>query len=299
MHLGHHMILEKLKDIARDQNLRTMVHTFSSLPKSKSPDPKDKTSLQLTTLAEKCRQFAKAGMDETALFPFSTQMSSMQAMDFLKNILKDRLNAKVIVAGDDYRFGKNREGDMQLLKDWGKNNGIQVYSVSPVLHNGQVISSTWIRECLKSGKTSLANTLLGYPVSYEGTVQHGRQLGRTLGFPTANIMPENGKVIPAYGVYASILYTKDEFYPSITNIGLRPTIDTSDVSPVIETMMFDHKMDLYEEHIRVFLLSFIRPEYRFPDIKLLKEQADKDMNEVRHYHDLHYHDYSILLAGVI
>jgi riboflavin kinase/FMN adenylyltransferase len=299
VHLGHQMILDRLKSIAVKQNLPAMVHTFSSIPKSKSSDLKDKTALQLTTLTEKCNCFARAGMDETALFPFSAQMSSMQAMDFMQNILKDQLHAKVIVAGEDYRFGQNREGDMHLLTVWGQKNNIEVYSVPPLLHNGQVISSTWIRECLRTGKTSLANTLLGYPVSYEGTVQHGRHLGRTLGFPTANVVPEKGKVIPAYGVYASILYTNKAFYPSITNIGLRPTVNTSEVAPVIETMMFDRKMDLYEEHIRVFLLTFIRPEYRFPDLQALKEQANKDMNEVRHYHDLHGHDYSILLTGVI
>ena len=176
---------------------------------------------------------------------------------------------------------------------------MKVYSVLPVLYKDQVISSTWIRESVRNGRISLANSLLGYPISYEGFIQQGKHLGRTLGFPTANLIPEEGKVIPAYGVYASILYTKDAFYPSITSIGLRPTVNSTDMAPLIETMMYDHSMNLYGEKVRVFLLSFVRPEYRFADIHALKEQVHKDMAEVRHYHDLHGHDYSNLLSGVI
>lgn len=299
VHQGHRAILDTLRDAAQKQNIPAMVHTFTSLPKSKSADIQEKTGSLLTTLPEKCGLFARLGMDETALFPFSGAVSSMRAMDFLQNILIEMLHAKVIVAGEDYHFGRNREGNMELLSLWGQENGVKVYSVLPVLYKDQVISSTWIRESVRNGRISLANSLLGYPISYEGFIQQGKHLGRTLGFPTANLIPEEGKVIPAYGVYASILYTKDAFYPSITSIGLRPTVNSTDMAPLIETMMYDHSMNLYGEKVRVFLLSFVRPEYRFADIHALKEQVHKDMAEVRHYHDLHGHDYSNLLSGVI
>jgi len=299
VHQGHRKILDKLQLLAREREIPAMVHTFSSLPKSKTGDSQDKGSSMLTTLSEKCIMFDRIGMDETALFPFSENVSSMHAMDFMQNHLKKLLAAKVIVAGEDYRFGRGREGDMKLLSLWGHENGIQVYSVPPVKYNDQIISSTWIRECVRNGKIALTNSLLGYPISYEGIVQQGKHLGKSFGFPTANLAPEEGKVVAAYGVYASILSVNGSFYPAITNIGLRPTVNTSNFIPLVETMMYDRTMDLYGDRIRVFLLSFVRPEYRFPDTQALKEQVHKDMAEVRHYHDLHGHDYSNLLSGVI
>lgn len=299
VHQGHRKILDQLKELAREREIPAMVHTFSSLPKSKSTDSQDKVSSLLTTLNEKCSSFDRIGMDETALFPFSETVSSMHAIDFMQNHLNGMLQAKVIVAGEDYHFGQNREGDIKMLSQWGRQNGIQVCSVPPVKHNDQIISSSWIRECVRNGRIVLANSLLGYPLSYEGIVRKGKQLGRSFGFPTANIAVDEGKVVTAYGVYASILSTNGSFYPAITNVGLRPTVNTSDFIPLIETMMYDHTQDLYGDRIRVFLLSFIRPEYRFPDAQALKEQVHKDMAEVRHYHDLHGHDYSNLLSGVI
>lgn len=299
VHQGHKKILNKLTSLAHERGIPSMVHTFSSLPKSKKGDGRDKSNSMLTTLSEKIGCFERTGLDETALFPFSESVSSMHAMDFLQNQLKELLGAKVIVAGEDYRFGRSREGNMELLTFWGQENGIEVFAVPPVMYRDKVISSTWIRECVRNGRISLANSLLGYPISYEGIVQQGQRLGRTLGFPTANIVIEPGKLIPAFGVYASVLYMNDEFYPSITSVGLRPTVNTSDFIPLVETMMYDHSMDIYGEKIRIFLISFMRPEYRFADVAALKEQVHKDMAEVRHYHSLQDYDYSNLLSGVI
>ena len=299
VHQGHKAILDRLLTLSQSQRIPAMVHTFTTIPKSKSNDSLETGNALLTTLSEKCDRFDRIGMDETALFPFSETVSAMHAMDFLQNHLLKLLSAKIIVAGEDYRFGRGREGDMNLLSFWGQENGVQVYSVPPVQYKNQVISSTWIRECVKSGRISLANTLLGYPFSIGGVVQQGQHLGRTLGFPTANIVPEEGKAVPAYGVYASILLVKGVLYPSITSIGLRPTVNTTDMCPLVETMMYDHSMDIYDESVRVFLISFIRPEQRFADTDVLRDQVHKDMAEVRHYHDLHGHDYSNLLSGVI
>jgi len=299
VHQGHKAILDKLLILAHDRNIPSAVHTFTSLPKSKSYDSGDNANSLITTLPEKCDCFARYGMDETVLFPFSDVLSSMHAMDFMQHHLKKLMHAEVIVAGEDYRFGRNREGDMNLLSSWGRENGVSVYSVPPVQHENQVISSTWIRECIKDGRVSLANKLLGYPISYEGIVQQGKHLGRTLGFPTANLAPDEGKIVPAYGVYVSVMLVKGVFYPSITSIGLRPTVNTSDNIPLIETMIYDSSMNIYGEKVRVYLLGFVRPERRFPDTQMLRDQVEKDMAEVRHYHDLNGHDYSNLLPGVI
>jgi len=299
VHQGHKAILDRLLTLAHNQKIPAMVHTFTALPKSKSSDSGENGGSLLTTLSEKCDRFARIGMDEMALFPFSEAVSTMHAMDFLQNHLLKLLSAKIIVAGEDYRFGRGREGDMNLLSFWGQENGVQVYCVPPVQYEDQIISSTWIRECIKDGRITLANALLGYPFSIGGTVQQGHHLGRTLGFPTANIVPDAGKAVPAYGVYASILLVKGVLYPSITSIGLRPTVNTTDMYPLVETMMYDHSMDIYGEQVRVFLISFVRPEQRFADTHALRDQVHKDMAEVRHYHVLHGLDYSNLLSGVI
>lgn len=299
VHAGHRVILEKLCYQARKRNLSAMVHTFSALPKSKAGDPSEKDNLLLTTVAEKCSFFERMGLDEAAFFPFSETVSGISALDFLNRYLKDILHAKVIVAGQDYRFGHNRKGDMDLLKEWGAENGVDVFPVPPLQYKDHIISSTWIRECIRNGEITLANTLLGYPISFRGKVQEGRHLGRTLSFPTANISIEEGKVIPAYGVYASVLHTAGKSYAAITNVGLRPTVNSTDPVPLIETTMYDHQMDLYGQEIRVSLLSFVRPEQKFRDIQALRQQVQKDMAEVRQYHGMHGMDYSNLEPVVI
>ena len=299
VHAGHREILGRLRGFALEREIPAMVHTFVSMPKSKKTDINAKKNAHLTTVSEKCCFFEQLGVDETALFPFSKAISSMRSRDFLNHHIKDLLRAKVVVAGEDYRFGRDREGDITLLSSWGRENGIEVFSVPPILHMNKVISSTWIRDCVRNGQMTLAETLLGCPISYSGIVQEGKQLGRTLGFPTANMTIDSDKVIPAFGVYASVLVRLGAAYPSITSVGLRPTVNTKDLSPLIETMMYDHSMDLYGQKIRVYLISYIRPEYRFPDVHALKEQVHKDMNEVRHFHDVHGYDYSNLLSCVI
>lgn len=298
VHAGHRILLEKLCYLARKKNLTAAVHTFSSLPKSKNGGVEGE-SLLLTTLPERYRFFERIGLDEAVIFPFSQAVSDMPAEDFLNVWLRDTLHARVVVAGEDYRFGRNRSGDLSLLRKWGEENQIDVISITPLSYKGQIISSSWIRDCMRDGNIQTANLLLGYPVSYQGKVGEGRKIGRTLGFPTANIECEAGKLLPAYGVYASVLYANARCYPAVTNIGFRPTIDPKDIKPMIETTILDEQVDLYGQNIRVFLFSYIRSERRFGSVAELREQVHKDMAEVRHYHEVHANDYSILLSGVI
>jgi len=298
VHAGHRILLEKLCYLARKRNLTASVHTFSSLPKSKNGNGEGE-SLLLTTLSERYHFFERIGLDEAVVFPFSPAVSDISAEDFLNIWLRDTLHARVVVAGEDYRFGKDRSGDISLLRKWGEENHIEVVSITPLSYKGQIISSSWIRDCMRDGKIQTANALLGYPVSYRGNVGEGKKLGRTLGFPTANIECEAGKLLPAFGVYASVLYANARCYPAVTNIGFRPTVNPEDDKPMIETTILDQQVDLYGQHIRVFLFSYIRPEKRFDSVAELREQVHKDMAEVRHYHEVHANDYSILLAGVI
>ncbi len=299
VHAGHRAILEKLTYEARLNRLSAAVHTFSSLPKSKKEDTSSEKTAVITTIAEKCAYFSMSGVDETVLFPFTSRLADMSPEAFLSEILKDTLHARVIVCGEDYRFGNNRSGDISFLRKWAEKNQVRVYTVAPICHDGQVISSSRIRGLIQEGNIHLANILLGYPISYQGMVQVGRKIGRTLGFPTANIPIEDGKVIPAYGVYASLLFTAEEMYPSITSVGVRPTVNPSKSGILIETTMFDREMDLYGQPIRVYFLDYIRGECCFAGVEMLKDQVFRDMAKVRQYHDRHRYEYSNLLPGVV
>jgi riboflavin kinase/FMN adenylyltransferase len=299
VHAGHREILRVLKMMAQERRIPAVVHTFVSMPKSKTIHFQNRDNSHLTTVSEKCSLFAQLGVDQTVLFPFSDSISSMRAEDFLQLYIKDLMQANIVVAGEDYRFGRDQEGDMAFMSAWGERNGITVVAVPPVFYEERVISSTWIRDCIRRGDMKLAAELLGCPISFDGTVQEGKRLGRTLGFPTANLSIDDDKVMPAFGVYASVLVLDRQMFASITSVGFRPTVNTTDPSPLIETMVYDRNMDMYGKQIRVYLISFMRPEIRFPDIHSLKEQVDKDLTEVRQFHAEHSGDYSNLLSCVI
>ena len=299
VHAGHRAILEKLTYEARVNHLTATVHTFSSIPKSKTDETSFEKTSVLTNVAEKCAYFSLSGADETVLFPFNKHLANMSPEKFLSEILLYTLHARVIICGEDYRFGKDRSGDVSYLRKWAEKNNVRVFTVAPLCHDGQVISSSRIRGLIQEGNVHLANILLGYPISYQGVVQEGRKIGRTLGFPTANIPIEEGKVVPAFGVYASLLYNKEGMFPSITSIGVRPTVNQSRSGVLIETTMFDREMDLYGQPIRVYFLTYIRGECCFDGVEMLKEQVFRDMEKVRQYHDRHRYEYSNLLPGVV
>lgn len=299
VHAGHRAILEKLCYEARGRHLTATVQTFSQLPISKRDDISDSSQGVLTTTDEKCAYFSMSGVDEAVLFPFTDHLAHMEPEIFLDTCLRDLLHARVIVAGEDYRFGRNRKGDLTLLRSWGEKNGVEVFSLPQLCFEDIVISATAIKAMVRSGDVKCANKLLGYPLSYQGIVQEGRKIGRTLGFPTANVPVEDGKIIPAFGVYASLLHTRDGIFPSITSIGVRPTVNRTGEGVLIETSMFDRDMDLYGQPVRVYLLTYIRGEQQFSNVEALKEQVFLDMQKVRQYHGRHSYEYSILLPGVV
>lgn len=299
VHAGHRAILEKLCYEARARHLTATVQTFSQIPKSKRDDSSESSLGVLTTTDEKCAYFALSGVDEAVLFPFTDHLAHMEPEIFLDSCLRDLLHARVIVAGEDYRFGRDRKGDMNLLRSWGEKNGVEVFTLPQLCFDDLVISATAIKTMVRDGDVKRANKLLGYPLSYQGIVQEGRKIGRTLGFPTANVPIEEGKIIPAFGVYASLLHTRDGVFPSITSIGVRPTVNKSGEGVLIETSMFDRNMDLYGQAVRVYLLSYIRGEQQFKNVEILKEQVFLDMQKVRQYHGRHTYEYSILLPGVV
>lgn len=304
VHRGHGAILQKTVEEALKRGELPAVHTFSSPPVSKScfrdkKDGKETVSALLTTQEEKNSLFKAAGIEEELVFPFYEKLMNLAPADFLDHCVKHLLEANVVVAGEDYRFGKDRAGDAAFLQAWGKKEGVEVFIVSPVAQKGKIVSSTRIRTCIQTGRIEEANDLLGYPLSYMGEVELGFQIGRTLQFPTANTRIEQGKVIPAYGVYASIFYVDGTFLSGISNIGLRPTLKRNEQIPTIETMVYGKDFNIYGKKVRVFLLSFTRPEACFSSLEDLKSQVHKDIKSVENYHLAHPFDYSILYANVL
>lgn len=297
VHRGHLKLFTVLREISASHGLQTMAHTFSQTPKSKVYASAG--SGLITTLSERCDLIHRAGIDEIAVFPFTTSLASMKAEAFLDEYVLKVLKAKIVVVGEDYRFGAGREGDAALLSKWAEKHGVQAVLVPPEKQGDKVISSSWIRSCILEGDMEKTSLLLGRPISYEGTVLSGRKLGRTLGFPTANIGIPFGKIVPQYGVYASFLLHESRLIPSVSNIGVRPTVEEPDVHPIIETTMHHVDLNLYGQNVKVFPVQKIREERKFSSLDALRTQVGKDLiNSIRIHAEIDF-DYSNLISGVV
>jgi len=296
VHRGHRKLFSQLKTAARLKGVKTVAHTFSNTPKSKVFSTGGDGLI--TTLSERCSLIHAAGIEDVAVFPFSDSLSSMKAIDFLDEYVGRLLKATVVVAGEDYHFGANREGNSSFLIDWAKHLGIEAILVPAEMHEGRVISSSWIRNSILEGDMDTASKLLGRPVVYEGEVMVGRGLGGTLGFPTANIGIPSGKVNPAFGVYISLMQVGGEIYRSISNIGLRPTVTEGEGHPLIETMALGVTLKLYGEKISVYPIRRIREEQRFTSLSDLRNQIRSDVDIATAFHNDHP-DYSIFLTDML
>jgi len=284
VHLGHRKIMDTMLREAKELGLCSAAQTFSSIPISKrKSNPHQEL---LSTIEERCAVMEGLGVSEIIVFPFSERFSEISAMDYLNLIVKDLLGAKAVVVGHDFRFGAGGIGNVEMLSAWGEKNDIRVISVDPVLYQGQVISSSWIKDVLGSGDVNTVGALLGRPVSYSGKVVKGKQLGRTFGFPTANILPPDNRLLPPMGVYVSRLCINEVSYPSVTNIGIRPTVDGINLDTTIETLVIGETLDLYDQQISVFLLDKLRDEIRFSDFDQLKKQVEEDKKAASDYHRL-------------
>lgn len=263
VHLAHKkLILKGIKE-AKKLNLIPTVYTFKTLTGDKK---------YITTFKEKIDLIKKLGIEEIIVEDFE-KVRNIKAIDFINNILKKELNAKAVCCGFNYRFGYKREGDTGLLSQNIISFIIEEYKI-----NGVSVSSSNIREFLKEGKIKEANTLLGYDFFYSGKIIKGKQLGRTIGFPTANIEKDKNKIEVHYGVYGTYSYLeceKREFL-SITNIGKNPTVKGYDYN--IETNIYDFNKFIYDEEIVVHLKEKIRNEVKFSSLDELKNQIEKDKN---------------------
>lgn len=280
VHIGHKKILEKLIQKTKNEDYESLVLTFFPHPRMVLQEHSD--IKLLNTIDEKIDLLEQIGIENLVIHPFDETFSRLTAEDFVKNILVDRFHIQKIIIGYDHRFGRNRTANIDDLIAFGKEYDFEVEQISVQEINEISVSSTKIRTALLEGNMDLANEYLGYDYFLTGIIVKGKQLGRTINFPTANLkIEENYKLIPQNGVYIvkSTINQKTVF--GMMNIGFNPTVDGQ--NQTIEIHYFDFDADLYNQKIRVSLLHRIRSEQKFESVTLLKEQLEKDKKTATEY----------------
>jgi len=276
VHLGHQKILNHVLQLADKKDSRSFVITFDPHPRlvvSKNYDLK-----LLTTLDEKVKVFEKIGIDNLMVIKFTKEFSDQSSQEFVQNYICNKIGANHIVVGYDHKFGKNRNGDENKLRELGKQMDFDVTKVAPITLGDTIISSTKIRNLLLEGDITLANKFLGRTYSLSGKVVNGAGRGRSLGFPTANIEVENKhKLIPGNGVYAVSVWLNEEKFAGIMNIGLRPTFNQTQ-NVIIEVHILNFNKYIYNENLRIEFLERLRAEKKFLSKDKLIQQINIDKN---------------------
>lgn len=272
LHLGHQKILVQLKQKALELQLPLTVISFEPLPAEYFTDD---PPMRIYPLRDKVRILDSLGVDNFLCLKFDASLANMLPADFINNVLINNLGVRHLAVGDDFRFGKKRQGDFALLQELGQQKDMQVVQTATVLQQDERVSSTRIRHALQDGKIATANKLLGHAYQLSGRVRAGDKRGRTIGFPTLNLkLPEH--IAPHRGVYAVRVHGLTESpLDGVANLGTRPTV--SGTENRLETNLFDFEGDVYGEYICVELIDFIRAEQRFENFETLKQQINRDV----------------------
>lgn len=273
VHIGHKKIIGRLVESAQSNHWESLVLTF--FPHPRMVLQKDTGIKLINTIDERASLLKNQGLDHLVIHPFTREFSRMPAVDFVKEILVNQLQAKKVIIGYDHRFGKNRNADITDLKKYGKQFGFEVEEISKQELEDVAISSTKVRKALDAGDIARANGYLGYPIMLNGTVVKGKKLGREIGYPTANLdILETYKLIPAQGVYMVQCYMDEKCVYGMMNIGTNPTVGGE--NQTVETYFFDFEGDLYGKQLNIQLLARIREEKKFESIEQLVDAMKKD-----------------------
>lgn len=279
VHIGHRRLLSDILE-CRGNGMKACVFTFDPAPAVLFGLSDGK---ELSTKEDKRRIFEKMGVDILIEFPLDINTASISPEEFVSDYLLGKMCARYIAAGEDISFGKGGEGNMALLRDMSRRFSFQVKTIDKVFAYGEEVSSTRIRRCVDCGDMDMAGKLLGAPYTVSGNVLKGNQIGRTLGFPTVNLLPESNKLLPPNGVYYSRVHCPSGTYPAISNIGCRPTV-SGEQNVWVESYMYDFDGNLYGQEIAVELFEYKRREQRFDDVELLRAQLREDIEAGAKYH---------------
>ncbi len=283
VHLGHQALLKELQGEAAKCGMPTAVVIFEPHPREFFTP--QQAPARLTSLREKLELFRGMGVDRVHVCRFNTAFAKMTAEDFI-HALHDRLNAKFVLIGDDFRFGSGRAGDFGLMEKIGAERGFSVRAVHSVLHDGVRVSSTGIRAVLAAGQLGRARDCLGRPYSISGRVVHGDKLGGKIGFPTANIQLKHN-LPPLAGIYVVQVHAEEMgILQGVASLGVRPTVK-QDAKPVLEVHLFEFAQQIYGRHLRVEFLQKLRDEEKYPDVESLTKQIALDVAHAKKWFEQH------------
>jgi riboflavin kinase / FMN adenylyltransferase len=277
VHVGHQKILYRIRELARKNNGETVLLTYWPHPRLVLY-PKEHQLRLLSTFEEKVKLLRDFGIDHLIVLPFTPEFSQMGSVDFIQNILVEKIQTKCLVIGYDHKFGKNREGSFDYLQAHSAELGFSIEEISRQDVDDMGVSSSKIRTAVEGGDLPTATSYLGRPYSLTGEVVIGQQIGRSIGFPTANIqVKDDYKLLPKNGVYAVTIQVDDQQYKGMLNLGNRPTV--AGEQKTIEVHLFDFSGDLYQKTVTVNFIQFLREEIKFADLEALKAQLKRDQEK--------------------
>lgn len=281
VHLGHQAMLTKLRAAAAARGLPACVMTFEPHPREFFAP--DKAPVRLTSLREKLELLAQHGVERVHLCRFNFALAQVTAEDFIERILVRGLDVRWLQVGDDFRFGARRAGDLNMLKAHAARHGYSVEAMATLELDGERVSSTAVREALAAGDMNKAGRLLGHPYRISGRVVRGDQLGRKLGFPTANVQMKHNRP-PLTGIFA-VEFRRGDAAPvqGVASLGVRPTVKARGAAPALEVYLFDFKEEIYGESVSVDFLHKFRDEAKYVDLETLKQQIARDVMDARNF----------------
>ena len=282
VHAGHQALILRAVEKAKERNLKSGVFSFSTHPKNLFAG--ENVVKNIIYQEEKAALIEKLGVDYLFNVPFTRTVAQMEPVEFIDDLLVDRMQMKEAFCGFNYRFGYKAAGNPEILRQEGLRKGFHVNEIPPVTIDGDVVSSTLIRGLIKAGEMEECEKYLGRRYSIGGEVVVGNKLGRTIGFPTSNITIDETMVTPPNGVYITYCIYNGHKYPSVTNVGVKPTIGSFKKN--METHIFDFNKELYGKHIRVEFLKMTRDEVKFSGVEELAAQIVKDCETAKAYHGI-------------
>ena len=272
LHIGHRKLLEEMRR-QKSEALPGVMFTF---------DQKDFRSRSILTEEERREKAALLGVDIFVDWPFDDETRSMEPERFVREILCGRLGAKLLIVGTDFRFGHDRAGDVETLKHFSEKYGYEVEVIEKVTYQGQEVSSTRIRDAVSKGQMEDVTAMLSEPLSLSGEIVRGTRIGTSIGVPTINLKPNEEKLLPPYGVYVSTAEVDGITYPSISDLGVKPSVSDEN-EPGLETHLLFHDEDLYGKRALIRLVHFLRAEQKFDSPEALKKQIRRDCESARQY----------------